>query len=115
MNRSFRYRYQSSRVEVPFKDDTVMPAYVARPAGKADTPGILVLQDQFGVCGRLRSKQSTSQERDVGRSNRRFRGGVRLASERRRIRRPYRRDGILHSSTAPMASLPIEDCDRLLF
>jgi carboxymethylenebutenolidase len=44
----------TSRLEVPVKDGTVMPAYIARAVGKADTPGILVLQDQFGVTDFLR-------------------------------------------------------------
>jgi carboxymethylenebutenolidase len=43
-----------SRIEVPVKDGTIMPAYVARPADARATPGILVLQDQFGVTDFLR-------------------------------------------------------------
>jgi carboxymethylenebutenolidase len=44
----------TERVDVAVKDGTLMPAYVARPAVRSDGPGILVLQDQFGVTGFLR-------------------------------------------------------------
>ena len=44
----------TGKVDVPVKDGTTMPAYVARPAEQRDGPGILVLQDQFGVTGFLR-------------------------------------------------------------
>jgi carboxymethylenebutenolidase len=42
------------RVDVPVKDGTTMPAFVARPETRTSAPGILVLQDQFGVTGFLR-------------------------------------------------------------
>jgi carboxymethylenebutenolidase len=44
----------TEKVDVPVKDGTTMPAYVARPAERRDGPGILVLQDQFGVTDFLR-------------------------------------------------------------
>src|SRR5580693_7539990 len=44
----------TGRIEIDIKDGTLMPAYVARPAGRTETPGILVLQDQFGVTDFLR-------------------------------------------------------------
>jgi carboxymethylenebutenolidase len=45
---------RTGEVEIPVKDRTMMPCYVARPAERADGPGILVLQDQFGVTNFLR-------------------------------------------------------------
>lgn len=42
------------RVDVPVKDGTTMPAFVARPGACTSAPGILVLQDQFGVTNFLR-------------------------------------------------------------
>lgn len=44
----------TSRVDVPVADGTTMTAYVARPASRTGSPGILVLQDQFGVTEFLR-------------------------------------------------------------
>jgi carboxymethylenebutenolidase len=44
----------TGRIEIDVKDGTIMPAYIARPAGRTGTPGILVLQDQFGVTDFLR-------------------------------------------------------------
>lgn len=43
------------RIELPVRDGTTMAAYVARPPqATANAPGVLVLQDAFGVTGFLR-------------------------------------------------------------
>lgn len=44
----------TERVDIAVKDGTILPAYVARPAVPAHGPGIIVLQDQFGVTNFLR-------------------------------------------------------------
>jgi carboxymethylenebutenolidase len=41
-------------IEIAVADGTKMPAHVARPAGPQTGPGVLVLQDAFGVTGFLR-------------------------------------------------------------
>jgi carboxymethylenebutenolidase len=44
----------TSTIDVPVRDGTTMPAYVAGPSAHSAGSGILVLQDQFGVTDFLR-------------------------------------------------------------
>jgi carboxymethylenebutenolidase len=44
----------TSSIDLPVRDGTSLPAYVARPSSRAGGPGILVLQDQFGLTRFLR-------------------------------------------------------------
>ncbi|HET8648417.1 MAG TPA: dienelactone hydrolase family protein, partial [Gemmatimonadales bacterium] len=44
----------SNQAVVRVSDGTTMNAYVARPSGAGSGPGIMVLQDAFGVNASLR-------------------------------------------------------------
>ncbi len=46
---------QTATVQLSVSDGTTMPAYVARPAGTDARPGILVIQEVFGVNSHIRS------------------------------------------------------------
>lgn len=45
---------QTETVTLPVSDGTTMPAYVARPQGGGSHPGLLVLQEAFGVNAHIR-------------------------------------------------------------